>query len=427
MLVTDSSLDMANVKKLKVPTVTVSNGRAFCKHKGKQIYLGAATQPKRVLRRYAGVLLRISEGVHVTVTTGGSRYLNIDAMVLDYLKWAKTYYVHPTTEPNEKPRNTSELTSVRSAVLVLSQLYGDLPPAAFGPVALEDYRNVLADRGYSRSTTTAMMSRVRRVWRWACRREYIPAESYHRLLCVQGLRKGERNVKESKPVKAATRDQIDGIRPFLSPTVDAMVQVQWLCGMRPSEVCIMRPCDIDRSQDIWLYRPRRHKNEWRDHSLLKAIPAAAQTILEQWEPEQPDGYYFRPADSLAWAAKKKADPNRQTKRYPSEVRRVEKAKAKTKRKPKRKVSAYYKTTAYCRSLRHAFEQAHKAGLDIPRFTPNQLRHSSISFVAEMLGDIAAQRYAGHENAKTTEIYTREQQQAKRLIKIAKRLDRRLTA
>ena len=35
-----------------------------------------------------------------------------------------------------------------------------------------------------------------------------------------------------------------------------MVRIQVATGMRPSEVCKMRPCDIDLSrEDAWIYRP----------------------------------------------------------------------------------------------------------------------------------------------------------------------------
>lgn len=38
-----------------------------------------------------------------------------------------------------------------------------------------------------------------------------------------------------------------------------MVQMQLLTAARPGEVCIMRPCDIDRSGRIWVYKPKDHK------------------------------------------------------------------------------------------------------------------------------------------------------------------------
>jgi len=51
-----------------------------------------------------------------------------------------------------------------------------------------------------------------------------------------------------------------------------MVQIQWLTGMRPSEVFNMRVSDIDRSRKngLWYYVPGSHKTE--EHIGKKPIP-----------------------------------------------------------------------------------------------------------------------------------------------------------
>ena len=43
----------------------------------------------------------------------------------------------------------------------------------------------------------------------------------------------------------------------------AMVEVQLLTGMRPGEVCQLRPCDIDTAGPVWVFRPRQHKTRHR--------------------------------------------------------------------------------------------------------------------------------------------------------------------
>ena len=40
-----------------------------------------------------------------------------------------------------------------------------------------------------------------------------------------------------------------------------MVRFQRLVGCRPGEVCMLRPCDLDRSDDVWRYVPESHKTE----------------------------------------------------------------------------------------------------------------------------------------------------------------------
>ena len=40
-----------------------------------------------------------------------------------------------------------------------------------------------------------------------------------------------------------------------------MIQVQRFAGLRPCEVVIMRLCDIDMSEVVWIYEPSDHKNK----------------------------------------------------------------------------------------------------------------------------------------------------------------------
>ena len=38
-----------------------------------------------------------------------------------------------------------------------------------------------------------------------------------------------------------------------------------MAGMRPGEVCSMRPADIDTSGDLWIHRPIHHKTAHHGH------------------------------------------------------------------------------------------------------------------------------------------------------------------
>ena len=49
--------------------------------------------------------------------------------------------------------------------------------------------------------------------------------------------------------------------PRLPNIVHAMVQFQRLTGCRPQEACLVRPCDVDRSGEVWCYQPATHKTE----------------------------------------------------------------------------------------------------------------------------------------------------------------------
>ena len=66
---------------------------------------------------------------------------------------------------------------------------------------------------------------------------------------------------ESQPVQPVPAVLVDITMPFLPPVVADMVRFQRLTGCRPGEVCLLRPCDLDRSGDVWAYRPESHKTE----------------------------------------------------------------------------------------------------------------------------------------------------------------------
>ena len=72
--------------------------------------------------------------------------------------------------------------------------------------------------------------------------------------------------------------------------------------MRPAEVCIVRPCDIDRSVDPWLYVPDSHKTEHHGRERMIFLGPQAQVILLRYLARDAEAYCFRPCDSEAKTA-----------------------------------------------------------------------------------------------------------------------------
>ena len=78
-----------------------------------------------------------------------------------------------------------------------------------------------------------------------------------------------------------------------------MVEVQLLTGMRPDEVTITRPCEINTaSKPCWIYRPGKHKNDWRDDMENKEVLLGpkAQKLLKPWieKTSRETDYLFSP-------------------------------------------------------------------------------------------------------------------------------------
>ena len=72
----------------------------------------------------------------------------------------------------------------------------------------------------------------------------------------------------------------------------------------------------------------------------------------------------------------------------------------------------YTKDSYGRAIRRACEAA-----EIPRWTPNQLRHSRATAIREQFGIEAAMVVLGHSDAGTTEIYAaRNFEMAERIMR-----------
>ncbi len=74
-----------------------------------------------------------------------------------------------------------------------------------------------------------------------------------------GLRAGRTTAREPAPVLPVADNVVEATVPHLPEVVTDMVRLQRLTGVRPGEVCILRPMDLDRSGDVWVYRPESHK------------------------------------------------------------------------------------------------------------------------------------------------------------------------
>ena len=74
-------------------------------------------------------------------------------------------------------------------------------------------------------------------------------------------------------------DVIEKTMAHLSPVVADMIRFQRLTGCRPGEVCQLRPMDLDRSADVWVYRPASHKTEHHGRDRVIFIGPKAQNLF----------------------------------------------------------------------------------------------------------------------------------------------------
>jgi hypothetical protein len=74
-----------------------------------------------------------------------------------------------------------------------------MPACAFGFRALIEYRDSQVDADLTRKVVNQRVNIVRRAFRVACESERIPAEIYHGLQAVAGLKRGRTAARDTSP------------------------------------------------------------------------------------------------------------------------------------------------------------------------------------------------------------------------------------
>ncbi len=160
--------------------------------------------------------------------------LTIDELVLLYLDFAGEYYF-------KGEKQTSEVHDIRAALRPLISICGRVRVREFGPLKLKAVREAMVAKGWARGTVNAQVRRIRRMFRWGVENEHVPAQILTGLAAVAGLRQGKTAAKDRPRVKPVDERTVDATLPHLPVVVRDMVRLQLLTGMRPAEVCQLRP------------------------------------------------------------------------------------------------------------------------------------------------------------------------------------------
>jgi len=334
--------------------------------------------------------------------------ITVAALALKYLDHAEVYY------RTASGKTTSSVDGIRMAARALFP-FSDIAAAAFGPKSLKIVRESLVREGRPRVTCNRVVKTIRRMFKWAASEELVSAEAWHALETVAALQKGRSTAPELPPVDEVPDTIVRQTLPHLPRVVAAMVWFQRWTGARPGEVCLLRPGDIDRSGEVWVYTPEHHKLDWREDATPRrvAIGAAGQKVLMPFLLRSASSYCFSPRDAERERIEERRE-ERQTPLYRSHVARI-----KDKRKGKagqRRPGERYTTASYRRAVTRAVEAANKlreeqgASDRLPNWSPNQLRHLRAGEVEQALGIEAANAVLGHANIRTTEIYARRKLQ-----------------
>ena len=366
---------------------------------GKDFYLGKFGTPesKQKYDRLIGEF----------VTNGGivpGDRLTLVELAAAYKQFAKTYYAGRDGEPSDW---YLFIASVRQ--LLGKSPYGKRPADQFGPLALKAFREKLVAEGGGRVTINKKVAVVKQAFQWAASEELIPATVHEALRVVPGLRKGRTPARETKRVKPVDDRVVELTLPHMPVVVADMVRLQRLTGMRPAEVCLIRPNDVTMDGDVWTYRPTYHKTEHHDCDRVVAIGPQAQAILRPYLLRDKESFCFTPIES---------EQKRRGSQHEARVTPPGQGNApgtNRKRKPKRSPGVKYSTDSYRRSIQRACEKAfgmpdglNAESLEAWRkenlWAPNRLRHTAATAIRRKFGLEAAKVTVGHNDASTTLVY-----------------------
>ncbi len=372
------------------------SGRAYCRIQGKVVYLGRHGSPESKTE-YGRVVSEFATNPTATAKVPAS--ITVVELADAYWQHAQRYY----------RGSDGSLPRIRVAIRSICEHYAHKPVDEFGPLALQAVRQRFIGEGRSRVYTNHIVGAIKRVFRWGSSQELVPVSTYQALATVAGLQKGRTEAAEPSPIGPVHDDAIDATLPHMSEIVADMARLQRLCGCRPAEVCVVRPCDVDTSGDVWTYQPESHKTQYRGHDRMIFIGPKAQVVLRPYLLRGKTDYCFSPIESekrrlaLLHAARKTplAHGNR-----PGTNRR---------KNPKKQVGECYGTYSYRQVIHRAIDKANKLrtaeaadmGIEpvlIPRWSPNQLRHTKATEVRRKFGLEAAQVLLGHARADVTQVY-----------------------
>jgi integrase len=393
------------------------SGQAIVVLSGKMIYLGPYGSPESHNLYDQQIAEWLANGRRVLSLTPlePDQRLSVVELCAAYLQFAQSYY-----QKDGKP--TGSMFRVKAAVLHLKSLYGKTPAVEFGPLKLRAIQARLIDAGKSRRYVNYIAEQIKRMFKWGVSMEMAPASVYQALNTVSGLRRGRSQATEPAPILPVDDAIVDSTLPFLSLAVADMVRFQRLTGARPGEVCIIRPCDIDMTSEVWKYVPSTHKTEHHGRQRVILIGPKAQDVLRAYLLRPAEGYCFSPAD----AVRKLRESRTQTRVTP--LGQGNRPGTNRRRSPLRSAGSCYTSLTYGRAIARACEVAFGMPEHLRKIGPgndpeivqrrraatewrvkhcwhaNQLRHSVATQVRREFGLEAAQCVLGHSRADITQIY-----------------------
>lgn len=380
-------------KVTSVPQIRKDRDYAYIRLNGRKIQLGKWGTPETEKAYWRIIRSMASNPTAALIKPGEQVFL--DQLCLAFL---------------QARANQNDHGNYKTAIEVLLSVYSGEPVESFDFSHLEVVRNELVLRGYCRTHVNKLTSLVRSVFYWGVPRKLVPASVAESIRCLKSLWEGMTTAPEQPPRLDVPDDVVAQTLPHLLPTVADMVKVQRAACMRPSEVCRMKVGEIDCTGEVWKYKPRKHKNSWRNHRKVVHLGEIEQAIIApRLEGKEPNAPVFSPKEAMQERYARDA-AKRKTKVQPSQLKRKER----NAKNPKRKVRDFYTAASYGKSVKNSIRTANKHlshGEKIPHWTPYQLRHAAITEIIKTTGSVdVARAVAGQKSLTVTMGYNHADEQ-----------------
>ena len=370
----------------KLPSIRIHKPtkQYIVNHQGKRHYLGPWSPldkkpPQSVQVAFAsllGRLLSISEEIPQKPDFW-QRSMTISELVQRFM----------VSVQEDRPH---DIVRWKSYLRALLELYADWPVKSFGPSRMLKVQDRMIAQGHSRTGTNHNIGKIRQLFSWGVAREYVEPEMLLALKTIPPVKFGRAHETSARGM---VEDSIvDETIPHLPPQLQSMVQIQRITGMRPGEVCSMTTGQIDRSRQVWWFRPVHHKTLHRGKERMIPLGPKAQELLAPWLRADPDKPLFCPKENQEdWR-----EGRRKAGKAPLDSR-----------KRKRTQPTRYTTGRYGQIIRAVCLES-----GIPLWSPNQLRKAAAQSVLETLGIDHARALLGHSTTEVTRHHYLTQEMAK---------------
>jgi len=325
------------------------------------------------------------------------------ASAIDVAELCRLFLEDRRTYASEK-----EVQHFASAFETLCRSYGTSLACEFDSLALESTRNAMVESGsLNRKTLNNRTDRLRTLFKWGAAKKLVPAEIHDALMKVDRISKRRGlalGLREPGVVPAVEIEQVEAVLPLVSRQVAAIIELMQWSGARCGEIVQLRPCDVDRSSDPWIYTPPTHKTQHLEMERPIRFGPKARKVLTPWLLRAADLPCFRPCEAEAERREKLSEARKAPigkGNRPGYSKRVREG-----RDAERAAGETYTTDVVRKAIQRACE---KAG--IPKWSPHQVRHAAATRINRGADSESARLILGHSSIQTTAIYV-ERDEAK---------------